>query len=474
MEIASSSDPYEDPAKGPDPLPMPVDGGAGIDPPLQSDERVAGWGRVFHPGRIVEAEDLEAASRDAVLFRGLGRSYGDSAIPPASMPAVVCTRLADRIRFFDRESGRIRAEAGLSLQALNRLFLHHGWFVPVSPGTQFVTLGGMVAADVHGKSHHVDGTFGAHVEALQIRVADGRIIECSPENEAELFWATIGGMGLTGHILEVEFRMRRVSSPWILCESIKIDGIDMFIRELQAQAKQWPATMGWVDCVSRGAAMGRGLMACGRWAEAHEAPAGPPKFRRPIPVPFTLPFNALNPFSTKIFNELNFRRQLPPVTRKVIHPQSFWYPLDIFGDWNRLYGPRGFTQHQCVLPEYSNPGCTRAFFELLTRMGGASFLCVIKDCGPEGRGMLSFPMRGISVALDIAVRSDTRRLIDTLNEFVIEAGGRIYLAKDTFTRAEHFRAMEPRLEAFQAVRRKWDPEGRIRSAQSVRLFGDRP
>lgn len=474
MEIASSTDAFEDSGKAPDPFLLPVDGGAGIEPPLEPGERVAGWGRVFHPGRIVDSLDLESDSRDAVLFRGLGRSYGDSAIPPASKPLVVSTRRADRIRFFDRESGRLRAEAGLSLWSLNRLFLHQGWFVPVSPGTQFVTLGGMVAADVHGKSHHVDGTFGAHVESLLLRVADGRVIECSPENESELFWATIGGMGLTGHILEVQFKMRRISSPWILSESIKIDGIDMFIRELQVQAKKWPATMGWVDCVSRGASMGRGLLAGGRWAEPHEAPSHPPKFRNPIPIPMTLPFNALNSFSTKIFNELNFRRQLPPVTRGILHPQSFWYPLDIFGDWNRLYGPRGFTQHQCVLPEYVRPGCTREFFELLTRMGGASFLCVIKDCGPEGRGMLSFPTRGISVALDIAVRPDTRRLIDTLNEFVIEAGGRVYLAKDTFTRTEHFHAMEPRLEAFQKVRRKWDPEGRIRSAQSVRLFGDRP
>lgn len=441
---------------------------------LAPGERVSGWGRVFHPGRLVESLDLEADSREAVLFRGLGRSYGDSAIPPASAPVVVSTWRADRLRFFDRETGRLRAEAGLSLHTLNRLFLHQGWFVPVSPGTQFVTLGGMVAADVHGKGHHVDGTFGSHVEALLLRVADGRLIECSPENEPELFWATIGGMGLTGHILEVQFKMRRVSSPWIFCESIKIDGIDMFVRELKAQAKKWPATVGWVDCVSRGAAMGRGLLGCGRWAEPQEAREAPPKFRQPIPVPLTLPFNALNTLSTKIFNELNFRRQLQPVTRGILHPQNFWYPLDIIGHWNRLYGPRGFTQHQCVLPEDSRPGCTREFFDLLTRMGGASFLCVIKDCGPEGRGMLSFPMRGISVALDIAVTSGTQRLIDTLNEFVIAQGGRVYLAKDTFTRPEHFRAMEPRLDAWLTVRRKWDPAGKIRSAQSVRLFGDQP
>jgi decaprenylphospho-beta-D-ribofuranose 2-oxidase len=426
------------------------------------------------PGREVSTLDLEAASRDAVLFRGLGRSYGDAAIPPPSSPVVVTTRLADRLRFFDRETGRLRAEAGLSLHTLNRLFLHDGWFVPVSPGTQFVTLGGMVASDIHGKSHHVDGCFGEHVEALLIRVADGRLIECSMDNEPELFLATIGGMGLTGHILEVEFRMRRIPTPWVWCESIRIDGIDSFIRELKAQARRWPFTVGWVDCLSRGEAMGRGLLGCGRWAEPHEAPAAPPKFRRPIPVPLTPPFNLLNPLSVRLFNEAYFRKQFQPIVRGIMHPESFWYPLDFVANWNRIYGPRGFTQYQCVLPEDSRPGCTRKFFDLLTRHGGASFLCVIKDCGPQGRGMLSFPMRGISVALDIAVRDNTRRLIDLLNEFVIAEGGRIYLTKDTFTRAEHFRAMEPRLDAWLAVRRKWDPQGRIRSAQSVRLFGDQP
>src|SRR5579883_1285713 len=196
-------------------------------------EQLSGWGRIFHPGKEVLSIDLEKDSKDAVLFRGLGRSYGDSAIPPADKPVVVATPLADKIRFFDRETGRLRAEAGLSLYELNRLFLRENWFVPVTPGTQYVTLGGMVAGDVHGKNHHVAGCFGEHVHVLKIRVADGRIIECSPENEAELFYATLGGMGLTGHILEVEFSMKRISSPWIWQETRRIKGIDAFIVELK-------------------------------------------------------------------------------------------------------------------------------------------------------------------------------------------------------------------------------------------------
>lgn len=443
--------------------------------------RIAGWGRVFGPGRAVASDDLEAASRDAVLFRGLGRSYGDSAIPPSSSPVAVCTRLADRIRFFDRETGLLRAEAGLSLVELNRLFLRQGWFVPVTPGTQYVTLGGMVAADVHGKNHHVEATFGEHVEALRVRTGDGRIVECSMREEPELFRATLGGMGLTGHVLEVEFRMKRIPTPWIWQEAIRIDGIDSFIRQLRESAREWPMTVGWVDCLSRGRKMGRGILFQGRWATPEEAPATPPPPRHTISVPFLFPGWALNRYTMLAFNEVLYRFSVPSPNPGIIHPEKFFYPLDRLRDWNRIYGPEGFTQFQCVLPETDRPGVTRRFFDLLTRMGGASFLCVIKDCGAQGRGMISFPMPGISVALDIPVRTggvlsggmDTRKLVDSLNEFVAAEGGRIYLCKDTFTTAERFRAMEPRLEEFLAVRRKWDPEGRIRSAQSVRLMGDR-
>lgn len=441
---------------------------------MATNDRISGWGRLFRPGRIVYSADLERDSRDAVLFRGLGRSYGDSAIPPPSQPVVVATPLADRILFFDRDTGRIRAEAGLSLYTLNRLFLREGWFVPVTPGTQFVTLGGMVAADVHGKNHHVDGCFGEHVEALRMRVADGRVIECSLEHERELFLATLGGMGLTGHILEVQFRLRRIPTPWIYEEARQIKDIETFVAALKSAAREWPFTVGWVDCLARGAGMGRGILMCGRWAEAREAPPTPPPMLKKRAVPFQFPEAALSPLTVKAFNALYYRRLLRPVVRHVIHPETFFYPLDAILDWNLIYGPRGFTQYQCVLPEDGSCAITRRFFELLTRLGGASFLCVIKDCGPQGRGMLSFPRAGISIALDIPVRSDTQAMIDQLNDFVAAAGGRIYLCKDAFTRGEHFRAMEPRLPAWEAVRRQWDPQGKIRSAQSVRILGDQP
>lgn len=435
---------------------------------------LSAWGRVSSPGISVDSSDLETDSLRATLFRGLGRSYGDSALPASPASVVVSTPRADRIRFFDRELGVLRAEAGLSLYTLNQLYLRQGWFIPVSPGTQFVTLGGMVAADVHGKNHHVDGCFGPHIFAIRLRVADGRIIECTPQNEAELFRATIGGMGLTGHILEVEFAMTRIPSPWIMSQTKRVNGIEEFVVALKASAREWPFTVGWIDCLSRGSAMGRGVLICGRWASISEAPQELPPDRTMKTVPFVFPEFVLNPLTVRVFNSFYFHAHQRETKPHLVHPEAFFYPLDSLREWNRIYGPRGFTQYQCILPENGDASVTKRFFQLLTEIGGASFLCVIKDCGKEGIGMLSFPKPGISIALDIPIRSNTQDMVDRLNTFVIDAGGRIYLCKDTFTRPEHFRAMEPRLDDWLAVRRKWDPSGKIRSAQSVRLFGDTP
>ena len=438
------------------------------------EPRLSGWGRIAVAGREVRSEDLERITRDVPLSRGLGRSYGDSSLPPPGRPVVAGSRLADRVLAFDETTGVLRAEAGLSLFELNRLFLPRGFFDPVAPGTQFITLGGMVAADVHGKSHHRAGSFGNHLLRLRMRVADGRIVECSREEEPDLFRATVGGMGLTGHILEVECRLLRVPSPWIYAESERVPDIDAFIDALKEAGPRWPYTVGWIDCLSRGSRMGRGILNRGRWAEPREAPAGRPPPRRRPSVPFVLPGWVIDRWSVRTFNAVFYRSHVPRVRGRIVHPESFFYPLDVVLHWNRLYGPRGFTQYQCVLPEAAGRGAARRFLELLTRRGGASMLCVIKDCGPEGLGLLSFPMAGTSIALDLPIRDHTQELVDALNELVIAEGGRVYLAKDALTRGDHYRAMEPRLDEFLAVRRKWDPEGRLRSAQSVRVMGDRP
>ncbi len=434
--------------------------------------RLSGWGRLFQPGRQVLSEDLERLTEGAVLCRGLGRSYGDSSLPPASHPEVAGTTLADRILDFDVTSGRIRAEAGLSLFELNRLFLRKRWFTPVSPGTQFVTLGGMVAADVHGKNHHQKGCFGEHVRSLRMRIASGEIVTCSEEENRELFLATIGGMGLTGHILEVEFALEKIPSPWIWCESERIRDIDDFIRGLKEAGPDWPYTVGWIDCISRGSSMGRGILQKGRWAHPYLAPSKPPAFKKRFTVPFEFPSWVLGRPTVQAFNTLYYWKHVSRFQKGILHPDSFFYPLDMVNHWNLIYGKHGFTQYQCVMPESSGRGAARRFLELLTSKGGASFLCVIKDCGAEGRGMLSFPKPGISIALDIAVRPDTPQLIDALNELVIREEGRVYLAKDAFTRPEDFAAMEPRLAPWNQVRRRWDPEQRLKSAQSIRVLGD--
>jgi FAD/FMN-containing dehydrogenase len=433
--------------------------------------RIAGWGGMSVDAREVAGEDLSAITREAVLSRGLGRSYGDSSLPPPGRTVANCTR-ADRILSFDPGKAILRAESGFSVDALNRIFLPRGFFAPISSGTQFVTLGGMVAADVHGKNHHWDGSFGAFALSFTLKTADGRIVSCSRESEPELFRATLGGMGLTGHILDVTLRLARVPSPWILAETERIPDIREFVRGLKEAGKTWPHTVGWIDCLSRGRSLGRGVLMRGRWAEPGEAPKKRPGQPWAPAMPFHLPEVVVSRLSVRAFNEVYYRKPWP--RRGIASPWTFFYPLDAIGSWNRLYGRRGFTQYQCVLPEAAGPDAAPRLLDLLSRKGGAGFLCVIKDCGEQGEGLLSFPLKGISVALDIPVRDDTQALVDSLNEEVIAQGGRVYLAKDQFTRREHFQAMEPRLPLFLEVRRKWDPLGKLRSAQSVRLLGDAP
>ncbi len=431
---------------------------------------LSGWGRQAVPGSERCSEDLEALSLDVPLFRGLGRAYGDAALPAWGQLEVGGTRLADRLLAFDPASGLLRAEAGLSLEALKSAFLHRGWFIPVSPGTQYVTLGGMVAADVHGKNHHVAGCLGRHVESLKLRTADGRLLVCSRSHEPELFFATLGGMGLTGHILEVALRLEQIPSPWIVAQSERLPDLEALLEGLERTRQRWPFTVCWLDCLARGRQLGRGILICGRWARPDEAPRrSPPPLKR-IAMPDLFPGWVLDRWSIRLFNLLYYTKHFRRKKRFLSHPDPFFYPLDAVQHWNRIYGSRGFTQYQCVLPD---AGDARGFLSLLTAQNAPCFLGVIKDCGPEGEGLLSFPRSGISFAVDIAMRADTQRIVDRLNHYVIDCGGRIYLAKDALTRPEHFRQMEPRLERWLAVRRRWDPKGRLKSALSVRLLGDR-
>jgi len=436
---------------------------------------IYGWGR--HPrieAQQTRDEDLVAASREPALFRGLGRSYGDASLPARPGGRVVSTARADRILAFDPATGVLRAEAGLSLAALDRALLPRGFASPVVPGTEFVTLGGLVACDVHGKNHHTSGTFGRHVRALRARVADGRVLELSESNEPELFLATQGGLGLTCQILEVEVQLARIPSPWLRAETSVHPDIDSLVAALRESSAHSPYTVAWSDTTARGQALGRGVLITGDWAEPRGDAARPWRWRAPFELPLGLPSGVIAPWSIRLFNSAVFALQSRRGSR-LQSPRAFFHPLDVLGSWNRAYGARGFVQYQCVVPIDRDPAIVRRLFEILVRMDGASPVSVVKDFGAEGRGTLSFPRPGITIALDLPMRgAPTQALVDRLNDEVAAVGGRIYLAKDALTRAEHFRAMEPRLPAWNEVRRKWDPNGRLRSGLSVRLLGDEP
>ncbi|MFN0057782.1 MAG: FAD-binding protein [Planctomycetota bacterium] len=434
--------------------------------------RLSGWGRhVAVDALVSQSEDFATVAHKAALSRGLGRAYGDAALPAELSDRVSCSVAADRVLSFDAKSGLLRAEAGISLEALKRLFLVRGWFVPVTPGTQHVTLGGMVAADVHGKNHHVAGTIGRHVRSLRIGLVDGVVVDASREQNAELFRATLGGMGLTGHILEVSLQLEAVPSPWIWEEQEPHDNLDSLIGALRQAGADWPFTVAWADLQARGRRFGRGILMKGRWATAAEAPVAPPRWKSAIDVPFTAPNWLLGTWSIRPFNWTNYWKQRLRAHTGCIHPDAFFYPLDRLGDWNRLYGRRGFTQYQCVLPHFDDLERYGVFLERIRAHGGQVFLCVIKDCGAEAEGLLSFPKPGVSFALDIPIAAQrTQAVVDALNEFVLEHDGRVYLAKDAFTRREHFRRMEPRLPEWQRVRDAWDPARKIRSALSRRLL----
>jgi FAD/FMN-containing dehydrogenase len=436
--------------------------------------KLAGWGRV--PAREAEEvldEDLRAAVEGASLTRGLGRSYGDASLPAREGARVAASRRADRLLAFDPASGVLRAEAGLSLARLNELFLPRGFASPVAPGTEHVTLGGMVAADVHGKNHHGAGSFGAHVRSLRLALADGREVEASDTHEQELFLATQGGMGLTGHILEVEFALERIPSPWIWQEAEPLRDLDELLEKLSAASASWPQTVVHMDPLASRRALGRGVLVKARWAKPDEAPAAPPRPRRRLTVPFDFPDWALNRTSARLVNEA-YRLTNGRTRTSLVAPWTYFHPLDFLLEWNRGYGRRGFTQYQAVIPREAGPAAVRRLFETLVASGEPAFLCVVKDFGAEGRGLLSFPRPGTTASIDLPLRGErTQRLVDALNRVVIEAGGRIYLAKDSLTRRADFEAMEAeRLEAFAAVRRRYDPSQRLSSALAVRLLGD--
>jgi FAD/FMN-containing dehydrogenase len=416
--------------------------------------RYLSWGRL---PRVAPARVLPLSSRDAlpdlaairrpILAYGLGRSYGDSCLNEGGV--LLATRGLSRFIAFDEEAGVLRCEAGTSLAEILETFVPRGWTLPVTPGTKFVTVGGAIANDVHGKNHHAAGTFGAHVRRLELLRSNGDRVTCSPTENCELFAATIGGLGLTGLVTWADVALRRIASPMIDAEHIRMRGLDEFFHLTAESDGRYEFTVAWVDCLARGADVGRGIFMRGNHAD--DPAAMPPARRKPrLVVPFDAPPGLLNRWTVGAFNKLYYWKQVRRSVRRLVDPESFFYPLDGILNWNRLYGKRGFFQYQCVVPLETGAPAMREILTRIARSGQASFLAVLKVFGDvPSPGMLSFPRAGVTLALDVPNRgASTLALFDTLDRVTAEAGGAVYPAKDARMSPARFRASFARLDEF--------------------------
>jgi FAD/FMN-containing dehydrogenase len=406
-----------------------------------------------------------------MIARGGGRAYGDAAI--GTNTTLDLTSL-NRFRSFNSKLGQLTVEAGTSLAEIISVFGPRGFFPVVVPGTQFVTVGGAIAADVHGKNHHRDGGFGDYVICLSLTTPTGRTFVLSRDSQPDLFSATIGGMGLTGTILEATLRLRRIETGWIRQRTIMAPDLTSALAALK-EADSATYSVAWIDCLSRGAELGRSLIFVGEHALLSEL--DPTAAQNPFPrletarlrVPFDFPRFALNRWSVRAFNELYFRMGARKVDAPVLTPiGAYFFPLDSVGDWNRIYGRTGLVQYQCVLPIDRAPAVLSEILERTAARGGASFLAVLKKLGPAG-GIMSFPFSGYTLSLDFPFSPGLLVFLDELDQLVISAGGRLYLAKDARQSRATFEAGYPNLERFRSIRQSVDPSGKLRSHLSERL-----
>ena len=418
------------------------------------------WGRVARPAHVVgrpafaqDAGPMLASLGPSVLPYGMGRSYGDSCLNGGG--ALLDTRSLDRWIAFDPDAGVIEVEAGVTLAAIlaQLTAIASDWFLPVSPGTKYVTVGGAIANDVHGKNHHTAGCFGNHVRSLRLLRSDRGVLTCSPTENAGLFAATIGGMGLTGLVLSAEIGLKRVPSFWLDVEEQRYDDLDGFWRHSDASA-DWEYTVAWVDCLARGASLGRGVFTRARHADRPGAPPPPVAASRDMPA--DVPAFALNGISMAAFNGLYWRRAPRLPTRRVRSYEPVFYPLDAIGRWNRIYGRPGFHQYQCVIPPAAAAVAIPALLTAIAASRQGSFLAILKTLGPiVSPGMMSFPREGTTLALDFPNRGTaTYDLLNRLDAITAEAGGRIYPAKDGRVSARNFQRGYP---AWQDFSRHVDP-----------------
>ena len=440
---------------------------------------LSGWGRypvetcrLFRPEKKSGvARILQSDAEPSYIARGLGRSYGDAALNGEG--GVISFERLDRFLAFDPETGILECEGGVSFEEILRFFLPRGWFVPVTPGTKFVTLGGAIASDVHGKNHHRVGTISGFLVDLRLLTPGGEIRTCSSEVDADVFWATVGGLGLTGLILSARLRLQRVETAYVLVDYVKVPNVDEALAAMERSDDAYEYSVAWIDCLARGGALGRSVLMRANNAGARDllpSIQDPLSIRRgrSLSVPFDFPSWALTRSTVSLFNEAFYRRH---ATRsgQLVDFDTYFYPLDSIRDWNRMYGRRGFVQYQVVLPSGTSRSGLIDLLERFSASGRSSFLAVLKAFGPQNAGLLSFPLSGYTLTLDLPVQDGLVEFLRGMDRVVLGHGGRLYLAKDAVTTAESVAAMYPRLGRFREIRALLDPDGRLASSLARRV-----
>jgi len=431
---------------------------------------LSGWGNshetatlAARPERLSEVREL-MQGEGPLLAHGLGRSYGDAPLAPVGGKTVLMTRL-NRFISFDEISGELVAEGGVSFAEIISLFGPRGWMVPVSPGTAFVTLGGAIANDVHGKNHPDAGTLGKHIGWIDLLLPSGEIKRVSRTEHAMLFFATLGGIGLTGIIVRASLKLKAVPGGMMQVTRQRTNNLDDTLAAFAATSSADPYAVAWMDVLQSGAQLGRGI-----FERAHPV-AGPwPKPPVALPMPINLPGFVLNPASIALFNKLRYNWVGPKMAKQVLLPtRQFMYPLDRILNWNRMYGKRGFRQFQAVIPTEQAPVGLRKLLEAIASSRQGSFLAVLKRLGEESEGLLSFPKAGFTLALDFPCNPGLGELLTHLEKVTLEHSGRLYLAKDSALSPTGFAAMYPRLPEFRKVLEEIDPTGKIDSLMARRL-----
>lgn len=442
--------------------------------------KISGWGIypieecfLYRPQQTRDLLELLCSNQQQnYIARGLGRSYGDTALNKNA--GVILNKAFNRFISFDTVSGILECESGVSLEEINKYLVPKGFFLPVTPGTKFVTLGGAIANDVHGKNHHKDGCFSEYVLDFKLLIADGSILKCSREENKDIFWATVGGIGLTGYILSARVHMQPIETAFISVDYKKARNIYEALRLFIEGDENYQYSVAWIDCLAGGKNLGRSVLMRGNhtgmaeMTKINEHPLQIP-VKKKINVPFNFPSFTLNQMTIALFNKIYYGKYKNE-SHKIIDYNTFFYPLDAMLNWNRIYGKKGFIQYQAVLPSSTSSQGLVVMLEKLSKSRCSSFLAVLKKSGPANKGMLSFPLEGYTLALDIPIKNQAIfLLLRELDEIVIRNGGRVYLAKDSEVSPEMFMQMYSNLDQFQEIINKVDPNHTFSSSMSKRL-----